>query len=300
MEAQQRDALYATKLSALVGAPAEPVRGGAGAVAGGTAWFLAEDLGVRALGPAFAWAEQHGAERLEVIVPAAAAGVVARRAALFREPPLGVGRRGSRARARGRVVPPAPQPIAPEIADLIDLILDAGADPVVEHGVLTGEVAGLEVLRAVVDPHTGEPRLEVGLGNHDREPTSSCSATSRPSSAIASVVESVRAHREVGAPPHALNRIATVAAAPASAHRRTGAGRCGRAHRRCAARSRGRPQRARTCGRDGSTRRRRRARRRVLRRHRPRPRAVRRRRSARDRPRRARWCSSSRSGMCIR
>ena len=34
---------------------------------------------------------------------------------------------------------------------------------------LTGEVAGLEVLRAVVDPYTEELRLEVGLGNHDRE-----------------------------------------------------------------------------------------------------------------------------------
>ena len=42
MEAQQREALYVTKLTALVGAPAQPVRGGAAAVADGTAWFLAE------------------------------------------------------------------------------------------------------------------------------------------------------------------------------------------------------------------------------------------------------------------
>ena len=69
MEAHQREALYVTKLSALVGAPAEPVRGGAGAVLDGTAWFLGEDLGVRALGPAFSWADQRGAERLSVIVP---------------------------------------------------------------------------------------------------------------------------------------------------------------------------------------------------------------------------------------
>ena len=209
MEAQQRDALYATKLSALVGAPAEPVRGGAGAVAGGTAWFLAEDLGVRALGPAFAWAEQHGAERLEVIVPAAAAGVVARRAALFREPPLVWVAEGRELVPAVASLPPVPQPIAPEIADLIDLILDAGADPVVEHGVLTGEVGGLEVLRAAVDPHTGEPRLEVGLGNHDRDANQLVFGNVPPVEAIVNVIESVRAHREVGAPPHALNRIAT-------------------------------------------------------------------------------------------
>ena len=87
MEAHQREALYVTKLSALVGAPAEPVRGGAGAVTDGTAWFLGEDLGVRALGPAFSWADRRGALRLSVIVPRDAAGVVARRAALFRGPP---------------------------------------------------------------------------------------------------------------------------------------------------------------------------------------------------------------------
>ncbi len=128
--------------------------------------MLAEDLGVRALGPAFAWAEQRGAESLELIVPRrATAGVVARRATLFREPPhvwvaegralvpaVRVGASGDRSRSH----PSSPM--------LIDLILDAGADPVVEHGVLAGEVAGLEVLRAVVDPYTASRGSMVGLG----------------------------------------------------------------------------------------------------------------------------------------
>ncbi len=68
------------------------------------------------------------------------------RAALFREPPaVWV--------VEGRTLVsavPAPalsaRPIAAELLELVDIIIDAGADPVVEHGVLTGEVAGLEVL----------------------------------------------------------------------------------------------------------------------------------------------------------
>ena len=41
---------------------------------------------------------------------------------------------------------------------------------VVEHGVVTGEVRGLEVCRVVDDRTTGDGvRLEVGVGAHDRE-----------------------------------------------------------------------------------------------------------------------------------
>ena len=48
-------------------------------------------------------------------------------------------------------------------------IVEAGAEPVEEHGVLAGEVAGLEVCRVVDDPYIGTTRLEVGVGVHDRE-----------------------------------------------------------------------------------------------------------------------------------
>ncbi len=207
MEAQQREALYIAKLSALVGTPAEPVKGGAALVRDDTAWFLAEDLGPRALGPALAWADQRGASQLEVIVPDDAAGIVARRAGLFREPPTVW-------MVEGRTLVPAvpapalsATPIAAELLELVDLIIDSGADPVVEHGVLTGEVAGLEVLRAVVDPFTGKPKLEVGLSNFDRESNTLVFGDVPPLSAIAAVVEGVREHRVAEAPPHALNRI---------------------------------------------------------------------------------------------
>ncbi len=209
MEAHQRELLYVTKLSALVGAPAEPLRGGAGAVADGVAWFLGEDFGAHALGPAFSWADQRGATQLSVIVPSDAAGIVARRAALFRDPPSVWVVDGRDLVAAVPTPISAPSPLAQGVEDLVDLILDAGADPVVEHGVLTGEVAGLEVLRAIVDPYTGELRLEVGLGTHDREANALIYGNVPPVSAIASVVDQVRSHREVGAAPHALNRIAT-------------------------------------------------------------------------------------------
>lgn len=209
MEAQQREALYVTKLRALSGAPAEPLRGGAAALSDGTAWFLAEDLGERALGPAFAWAAQRGATRLEVIVPPEVAGIVARRARLFHDPPH-VSVADGRTLVEAMPAPPvAAVGIAPALGDLVGLIVAAGADPVVEHGVLTGEVAGLEVLRAVLDPHTGEPTLEVGLGTHDREANALVFGAVPPIEAIASVVNGVREHRSPGAPPHALNRIAT-------------------------------------------------------------------------------------------
>ncbi|HTN81945.1 MAG TPA: hypothetical protein VMK16_19910 [Acidimicrobiales bacterium] len=210
MEAQQREALYATKLSALVAAPAEPVRGGAAAVAAdGTAWFLAEEGGARALGPALAWADRRGASAVSLIVPLGEAGVVARRAALFRDPPSVFITEGRELVAAVPAPPSPSMPIPEAVADLVHLIVDAGADPVVEHGVLTGEVAGLEVLRAIVDPVTGEPRLDVGLSTHDRDANQLVFGNVPPVSAIVDVVESVRVHRTSDAAPHALNRVAS-------------------------------------------------------------------------------------------
>ncbi len=89
MEAQQRDALFVVKLTALVAdhlgaavARATAVAGGAALVHDGTAWVLAEDSGARALGPAMAWAAQQGTSRVEVVAAdGATAGVLARRAA---------------------------------------------------------------------------------------------------------------------------------------------------------------------------------------------------------------------------
>ena len=96
-----------------------------------------------------------------------ASGDVARRAAEFAVPP-------SVWDAGGRAVRPAsPIPVPPEAAvpaaalALLDVLSAAGAEPVAEHGVLAGEVLGLEVARVAVKGP--EAWLEVGVGKHDRE-----------------------------------------------------------------------------------------------------------------------------------
>ena len=99
-----------------------------------------------------------------------ATGLLARRAAAFTVPIDGVARRRAPvAPGRGRAVAPAAGAVtrAPRAGRRV--IEAGGAVPVVEHGVVTGEVRGLEVCRVVDDPFTGAVRLEVGVGAHDRE-----------------------------------------------------------------------------------------------------------------------------------
>jgi hypothetical protein len=107
-------------------------------------------------------------------------------------------------------------PIAPDPAhlDLVDEITAAGATPHVEHGVLTGEVRGLEVCRVVsaVDPAaadgTAVTRLEVGVGAHDREAFGMIHGDRPTVQALAGVVAAVAAVRDVDVPAHPLNRLA--------------------------------------------------------------------------------------------
>ena len=91
---------------------------------------------------------------------------------------------------------------------LAAVIAAAGATPISEHGVLSGEVAGLEVCRAITDAHTGEPRLEVGIGAHDRETFQMLHGARPTLDALRDVVDHVTAHRAAGAPRHPLNLIA--------------------------------------------------------------------------------------------
>jgi hypothetical protein len=92
--------------------------------------------------------------------------------------------------------------------DFISLITRAGAEPLQEWGVVTGEVRGLEICRVVDDLHSGVARLEVGIGAHDRE-TFALVHQDRPlEESIASVVDIVGVHRLQGAPFHPYNHIA--------------------------------------------------------------------------------------------
>ena len=258
MDADRQSALRATKLAALVavayatdddrpaarsalypgGAALVVARlAGAGIVAGATTpdatgYVYADERPLRSLGGALAWAAQQGVAALHLVVDdPEVAGHLARRATYFARPAVRV------AAVDGRVlrpIEPAPAPVsAPQPIGLdgfVELIRRAGADPVVEHGVLSGEVYGLEVCRVVFGDADGDrggdgdrdadddgdrggvgagpglPHLEVGVGAADREmfrvmygdPTAE---------QIVELVHRVSAHRRPGAEPHALNRL---------------------------------------------------------------------------------------------
>jgi hypothetical protein len=194
------------------GAPS-PYAGGAALLAGDDGWVLLEERPARGLGGALAWADQQGVG-LNVVADRDT-GVLARRAAAFERAPL-VWQIDGRALVPGIA---APLRVAPALStgarELIPVIEAAGAEPVEEHGVLTGEVVGLEVCRVVPDDSadgSGGVRLDVGIGPHDREAFRLVHGNDLSGAslieALAEVVRSVGVHRRPGAPPHPLNRIA--------------------------------------------------------------------------------------------
>jgi hypothetical protein len=213
--AARRGRLLAIKLRALVGdhlsedavADPEPFPPGAALIQDGVAWVLLDDRPESRLGAALAWAVRHGATGLQVITESGS-GVLARRAAQFAYP---VAVWHADERTLWPAVP-EPFPVAPPLpadhALLRETIEAAGADPVEEHGVLAGEVRGLEVCRVVDDPFTGSARLEVGIGSHDREAFSMLHGDVPTADSLARVVAAVAEHRSLDAPPHPFNRIA--------------------------------------------------------------------------------------------
>jgi hypothetical protein len=88
-----------------------------------------------------------------------------------------------------------------------DALARAGLDVVVDHGVVSGEVLGLEVARVVVDDD-GTARIEVGVGRTDREAFAMVHGHLPVDEALQSVVDTVRGQRRGGAAAHPLNRLA--------------------------------------------------------------------------------------------
>ena len=107
-----------------------------------------------------------------------------------------------------RADPDAPAPRVPVPAahePFAATIERCGAEPVREHGVLSGEVLGLEVCRVVDD---GAPRLDVGVGAIDRETYGLVHAGRDPEESLREVVASVRALRGGGDGGHPFARLA--------------------------------------------------------------------------------------------
>lgn len=212
----RRSRLRALKLAALVNehvgaevatTPGTFPPGAALTTTDGAAWTLLEDDPERGLGRALAWAVRHDAADLNVLA-SRGTGVLARRAEHV-EMPVAVWHVEERALLPAVAEPPSPE-VAPTAAHFafVPTIEQAGAEPVIEYGVVTGEERGLEVCRVVDDLLTGAVRLEVGVGAHDREAFAILHGDVPPAEALAGVVAAVAAHRRPDAPDHPLNRLA--------------------------------------------------------------------------------------------
>jgi hypothetical protein len=187
--------------------PSTTFPGGAVVRAEDSAWVLLDDSVARGLGPALVLADRENLRELHLMVDSVdLAGVLARRSAEFRDPPV-VWRAEDRTLVRAE---PAgvPAPIEPPVAarELIGMLLDAGVDITIEHGEIRGEIRGLEIARVVVMDDGA--RLEVGVGRHDREAFTVVHGHLPTTDALQSVIDSVDAVRRIDAESHPLRRLA--------------------------------------------------------------------------------------------
>ncbi len=189
------------------GAESSSHPGGAALCLGAQGWVLAEEHPDRSLGRALAWGRQHAIHDLHLVVGSGSCGVSARRAVLL-DPSATVWAVRDRTLVRAEqappVAPPGPEPAALKLAAVLE---QAGADVVIEHGTVMGEVLGLEVARVVVSDG-GDARIEVGVGRHDREAFALLHGDLPQAAALASVIDAVRRHRTPAGPSHPLRSLA--------------------------------------------------------------------------------------------
>jgi hypothetical protein len=184
-----------------------------GLVVDDCAWVLITGRYERSLGPALMWALRNNATSLKLLLNERA-GELARISAhfdfaieVFEVDAAGVAR---------VAVPKDATKIEVSVADemFADFIKSAGADVVREHGVISGEVCGLEVCRVVRATSAsdldgaGESELEIGVGAHDRETFKLLHGRTATVESLRKVIAEVAARRAVGAQVHPLNQLA--------------------------------------------------------------------------------------------
>jgi hypothetical protein len=157
------------------------------------------------LGGALAWALRRSVTELALLVEAdhTTVSVLSRRATAFALP-VSVWRVEGRdvvAATPAHFSPPLPLPDG--AMAFVDLIRACGAEAVVEHGVLTGEVLGLEVARVIGD------RLEVGVGSQDRKAQLLLRPDRPVGEALTAAVAAVREWRTPGALTHPAATLAS-------------------------------------------------------------------------------------------
>lgn len=180
---------------------------GHGAVCGAQGWIYVGEQHARALSPALLWAAKNIIGSLNVVTEVDA-GVLARRAQLFNAD-ISVWELNSGKVSRAAAASPLPTVTVPDDHERFALMIEtSGAEIVREHGLLTGEVLGLEVCR-VVNGDAGESaRLEIGVGAHDRETFQLVYGREATVESLSRVAGIVRDHRSEGSVPHPLNRLA--------------------------------------------------------------------------------------------
>lgn len=212
---ERRSRLLSLKLRALVrehlGLASDPegtpeVFGlGAAFVANDATWVLIDGESSRALGPVLAWASRF--EKPVHLLVERDSGIIARRAQFFTSS-ITVWHIDDRSLLPAVAEPHLPVVGAkPEHVAMMDLIASSGADALIEHGIVVGEVRGLEMCRVVDDNTTGESRLEVGMGVNDREAFAMVHGELPKEEALRNVIEAVAVHREPGAMVHPFNQF---------------------------------------------------------------------------------------------
>jgi hypothetical protein len=184
-----------------------------GLVVDDCAWVLVTGNYERSLGPALMWALRKNATSLKLLLNERA-GELARIAThfdfaieVFELDAAGVARAAA---------PKSAEKIEVSVADEMyaEFIKSAGAEVVREHGVISGEVCGLEVCRVVRATSAsdldgaGESELEIGVGAHDRETFKLLHGRTATVESLRKVIAEVAARRAVGAQVHPLNQLA--------------------------------------------------------------------------------------------
>ena len=184
-----------------------------GLVVDDVAWVYVTGRHERSLGPALMWALRNNANALKLF-SSESAGDLARIATHFDFviEVFEVDAAGVASVAMPKIVEKIEVSVADEM--FAEFIKSAGADVVREHGVISGEVCGLEVCRVVRATDSGEfggageSELEIGVGAHDRETFKLLHGRTATIESLRKVIAEVAARRAVGAQVHPLNRLA--------------------------------------------------------------------------------------------
>ena len=215
VDTERRSRLLALKLRALIrehlglsGDPdgrVEVFAPGAAFITNDAVWLLIDGNAARALGGVLAWGTKF--ELPIHLVVENDSGLLARRAALF-DVDITVWHADERVLLPALAEPHLPTTQAkPEHLAFTELIQSSGADALVEHGIVVGEVRGLEMCRVVDDVVSGVARLEVGMGVNDREAFAMVHGELPTEQALRNVIDAVAIHREPGTNVHPFNQF---------------------------------------------------------------------------------------------